>query len=63
MNPEISVRTRTDATEQVDRQRAAGAATSLIRAHYDDPAHISQFHGGHFASFSWCRLLSRLDGP
>lgn len=37
MNPEISVRTRTDATEQEDRERAAGAATSLIRAQYEDP--------------------------
>ncbi len=37
MNLDISVRTRTDATEQEDRERAVGAATSLIRAHYEDP--------------------------
>lgn len=37
MSRETSVRTRTDATEQEDRERAAGAGTSLSRVHYEDP--------------------------
>lgn len=37
MSRETSARTRTDTTEQEDRERAAGAATSLIRVHFEDP--------------------------
>ena len=37
MSRESSVRTRTNVTEDEDVERAAGAATNLIRAHYKDP--------------------------
>jgi hypothetical protein len=37
MSQETSMRTRTNATEDEDRERAAGFATSLIRDHFEDP--------------------------
>lgn len=37
MSHETSVRTRTNVTEDEDRERAVGAATHLIRTHYEDP--------------------------
>lgn len=37
MSYETSVRTRTNAPEDEDRERAVGAATNLIRTQYDDP--------------------------